>query len=62
MNQIKRIKQLITGKNSKPFFKTLSKLENLTSYYSLSNKNFKKYYFSCFYYKKKSLVKLNTIL
>ena len=42
MNQIRRIKQLITGKNSKPFFKTLSKLENLTSYYSLSNKNFKK--------------------
>ena len=42
MNQIRRIKQLITGKNIKPFFKTLSKLENLTSYYSLSNKNFKK--------------------
>ena len=41
MNQIKRIKRLITGKNSKPFFNTLLNLENLTSYYSLSNKDFK---------------------
>jgi len=41
MNQIKRIKRLITGENSKPFFTTLSNLENLTSYFSLSNKDFK---------------------
>lgn len=41
MNQIKKIKRFITGENSKPFFITLSNLENLTSYFSLSNKNFK---------------------